>query len=305
MAKIVECIPNFSEGRSQLVLDALLAAAGEVPGVLLLDHTADASHNRCVLTLAGSPDGVAEAAFRLCAVAAQHIDLTRHRGEHPRMGAADVIPFVPVQDVTMAECVALAQQVGARIGSELAIPVFLYEDATGAEHRRNLADVRRGEFEGLAGKLASPGWQPDYGPATPHPTAGAVAVGARRPLVAFNVNLHTDNVEIAKAIAKAVRGSSGGYRWCKAMGVQLVDAHGKNIAQVSMNLVHYEATPIYRVFEAIKAEAARWGVQVAGSELIGLAPARAFVDCAAYYLQLQDYDYDGQVLERRLAQLME
>ncbi|MCL2588843.1 MAG: glutamate formimidoyltransferase [Oscillospiraceae bacterium] len=297
MAQIVECIPNFSEGRDLAVIEALADTARAVPGVTLLDYSADANHNRSVFTLIGSPAGIAEAAFLLCKCARERIDLTKQTGEHPRMGAADVIPFVPIQGVGMEECVEISKAVAARISAELGIPTFLYEHSASAPERRNLAAVRRGQFEGMNEKMQDPAWAPDFGKPQVHPTAGATAVGARPPLVAFNINLDTDNVEIAKAIAAAIRGSSGGYQHCKAMGFLLAD---RGIAQVSMNMVNYEGTPLYRVFEAVRFEAKRWGVNIIGSELIGLAPSKALIDCAAYYLQIEDFDYDKQVLENHL-----
>ena len=297
MPKIIECIPNFSEGRDQSVIDALAAAAKSVPGVSLLDYSADASHHRSVFTLVGDELGIGEAAFRLAMLAAEKIDLTKHEGEHPRMGAVDVMPFVPVKGATMAECVAVAKRVGARISQEIGIPVFLYEEAATAENRRNLATIRKGQFEGMAEKMRKPEWSPDYGEPQPHPTAGVVAVGARMPLVAFNVNLSTSDLSIADRIAKIVRGSSGGFKYCKGIGVMLAD---RNIAQVSMNMVNYEGTPLYRVVELIRAEAKRYGVTVIGTEIIGLAPAKALIDCAEYYLQIEHFDYGKQVLENHI-----
>ncbi len=297
MAKIVECIPNFSEGRDQAVIDALVQEAGSVPGVTLLDHSSDASHNRSVFTLVGNPEGIAEAAFRLCKLASEKIDMTQHQGEHPRMGATDVIPFVPIKDMSTAECVELSKKVAERIWNELKIPSFLYEESAGSEARRNLATVRKGQFEGMPDKLLLDEWAPDYGERKIHPTAGITAIGARMPLIAYNVNLGTSDINIANAIAKTIRAASGGYKYCKAIGVMLED---RNIAQVSMNLVNYEGTPIYRVFEAIRFEAARWGVPIVGSELIGLAPAKALIDCAEYYLKIEDFDFGKQVLENHL-----
>lgn len=297
MAKIIECIPNFSEGRDQAVIDGLTGVAKAVPGCQLLDAQSDASHNRSVLTLMGSPEAVEEAAFQLCRQAARTIDLTRHQGEHPRMGATDVIPFVPLMDMTMAECVAISRRVAERIWKELQIPSILYEASATAPHRQNLADVRRGEFEGMGEKLLLPEWAPDFGELKPHPTAGVTAIGARMPLIAFNVNLDTDNVEIAKAIARIVRGSSGGFKYCKALGVKIKE---RNIAQVTMNMVNYEGTPLYRVVETIRMEAARWGVRVLGTELVGLTPARALIDAAAYYLQIENFDASRQVLDFHL-----
>ena len=297
MAKIVQCIPNFSEGKDQTVIGALVETAGSVPGVTLLDHSSDASHNRSVFTLVGSPEGVAEAAFRLCKLASEKIDMTKHSGEHPRMGATDVIPFVPIQDVTVEECVELSKQVAQRIWDELKIPSFLYEYSASRPERKNLAKVRKGQFEGMPEKLLEEDWAPDYGERKIHPTAGITAIGARPPLVAFNVNLNTSDLDIANKIAKTIRGSSGGYQHCKAIGVMLED---RNIAQVSMNMVNYEGTPLYRAYEAIRFEAARWGVEIIGSEIIGLTPAKALIDAAEYYLKIENFDYGKQVLENHL-----
>ncbi|MGL5439617.1 MAG: glutamate formimidoyltransferase [Filifactoraceae bacterium] len=301
MSKLLECIPNFSEGRNQEVIDKLVAAANSVPGAALMDHSSDPNHNRSVFTIVGNPDAVAETAFQLAKTAMENIDMTKHTGEHPRMGATDVIPFVPVLNMTTEECVEISKKVAKRVWEELAIPSFLYEDSCQTEERRNLAKVRKGQFEGMSEKLLQEEWAPDFGERKIHPTAGITAIGARMPLVAYNVNLDTDNIEIANAIAKSIRGSSGGYKHCKAIGIMLED---RNIAQVSMNMVNYEGTPLYRVFETIKFEAARWGVSVIGSELIGLAPAKALVDCAEYYLKIEDFNYDKQVLENPVLKLL-
>jgi glutamate formiminotransferase len=297
MAKLVECIPNFSEGRDTEVINTLVETAKSVPGVMLLDYSSDASHNRSVFTLVGDPDGIAEAAFRLCKVASEKIDMTKHTGEHPRMGATDVIPFVPVKDTTAEECIEISKKVAKRIYDELQIPIFLYEDSATSEKRRNLATVRKGQFEGMPEKLLQEEWAPDFGERKIHPTAGITAVGARMPLVAFNVNLNTSDINIANAIAKTIRSSSGGYKFCKAIGVMLED---RNIAQVSMNMVNYEGTPLYRAYEAIRFEAERWGVSIIGSEVIGLTPVKALVDCAEYYLKIENFDYKKQVLENHL-----
>ena len=297
MAKLVECIPNFSEGRDQAVIDALVNEAKSVPGVTLLDHSSDASHNRSVFTLVGDPEGIAEAAFRLCKLASEKIDMTKHTGEHPRMGATDVIPFVPVKDMTEEECVEISKKVAERIYNELKIPSFLYEASAQKPGRTNLAAVRKGQFEGMPEKLLQEEWAPDFGERKIHPTAGITAIGARMPLVAFNINLNTSDINIAHAIAKTIRASSGGFKYCKAIGVMLED---RNIAQVSMNMVNYEGTPLYRVFEVVRAEAKRWGVTITGSEVIGLTPAKALVDCAEYYLQIESFDYGKQILENHL-----
>jgi glutamate formiminotransferase len=296
---LIECVPNVSEGRRADVIDATLDAIRSVAGVRLLDHSSDASHNRSVMTLAGDAGAVRAAVLALFDVALRSIDLRAHRGEHPRLGAVDVVPFIPIEGVTMAECVALAREVGAEIAARHGLPVFLYEEAATSPSRRNLEDIRRGEFEGLATKLADSAWAPDFGPAQPHPSAGAAVVGARMPLIAFNVNLATDRLEIARNIAAAVRHSSGGFRFVKALGIPLAD---RGMVQVSMNLTNYEKTPIFRVFDAVRREAARYGVAVAGSEIVGLVPAGAMVATAEYFLQLGDFK-PGQVLETRLREM--
>ncbi|MBF0780097.1 MULTISPECIES: glutamate formimidoyltransferase [unclassified Granulicatella] len=297
MAKLVECIPNFSEGRNQEVIDGLVSVAKSVPGVTLLDYSSDTSHNRSVFTLVGDEENIQEVAFQLVKYASEHIDLTKHTGEHPRMGATDVVPFVPVKDITAQECVEISKKVAKRINDELNIPIFLYEDSATSPERVNLAKVRKGQFEGMPEKLLQEEWAPDFGERKIHPTAGVTAVGARMPLVAFNVNLDTSDLSIANKIAKIVRGSSGGFKYCKGIGVMLED---RNIAQVSMNMVNFEGTPLYRALETIRFEAKRYGVNVIGTELIGLAPAKALIDCAEYYLQIEDFDYNKQILENHL-----
>ena len=297
MAKIVECIPNFSEGRDTKRVEELAAVAKSIPGVTLLDYSSDTSHNRSVFTLVGDPDGIAEVAFQLCKKASELIDMTKQSGEHPRMGATDVIPFVPIREMSVEECVEISKQVAQRIWEELCIPSFLYEYSAATPARQNLAAVRKGQFEGMPEKLLLDEWAPDFGERKIHPTAGITAIGARPPLIAYNINLDTPDLEIANAIAKAIRGSSGGFKYCKAIGIKLED---RNIAQVSMNMVNCEETPIYRVFEAVRFEAKRWGVNIIGSELIGLAHAKALIDCAEYYLQIEDFDYNTQVLENHL-----
>ncbi|HWF86900.1 MAG TPA: glutamate formimidoyltransferase [Vicinamibacterales bacterium] len=296
---LVECIPNVSEGRRPEVVAAMAAAITAVPGVRLLDCSSDASHHRSVFTLAGDANGVAEAVMALFERAVADIDLRTHRGEHPRIGAVDVVPFVPIEGMTMAECVALAKQVGAAVADRFHVPVYLYEEASTNPARKNLEDIRRGEFEGLAAKMASEGWTPDFGPATPHPTAGAAVIGARMPLIAYNINLATDRLDVAKKIAASIRQSSGGYRYVKAAGFRL-DSRG--IVQVSMNLTNYEKTPIFRVFETVKREAARYGVAVLESEIVGLIPSAALNAAAEYYLQIADFNAD-QVLENKLRKI--
>ncbi|MFZ5825919.1 MAG: glutamate formimidoyltransferase [Bacillota bacterium] len=293
---IIECVPNFSEGRRPEVIEAI-AGAIAAQGVKLLGVSADADHNRTVVTFVGKPEEVVRAAVRGAEVAQKLIDLTQHQGNHPRMGAVDVIPFIPISGCDMKDCVALARQVGEILGSQLNIPVFLYEDAATRPERRNLADVRRGEFEGLRAKIGTdPAKTPDFGPNAIHPTAGATAVGARMPLIAFNVNLGTNDMEIAKKIAKAVRGSSGGLVGCKALGIELKE---RNQVQVSMNMVNYKDTPLHRAFELIRIEAERYGVPVVGSEIVGLVPMDALVGVARHYLRLEGFKSD-QVLEKRL-----
>ena len=294
MAKLVECIPNISEGRRPEVIEAVVDAVRQTAGVTLLDVSSDPSHNRSVITFLGSPEGVENAAVALAKKAAALIDLTKHQGEHPRMGAVDVVPFVPVKDMTKDECVALSQRVGQRIWEEAKMPVFLYEDSASAPHRVNLASVRKGQFEGMAEKVLQPEWEPDFGGRTIHPTAGVVAVGARMPLIAYNINLSTSDLSIASAIAKVIRRSSGGLDCVKALGVMLED---RNIAQVSINMTDFNRTPLYRVVELVKAEARRWGVTVVGTEVVGLTPMDALLDAAEYYLQIENFDKKKQVLE--------
>jgi glutamate formiminotransferase len=295
MKQLVECVPNFSEGRRQEVIDQIAAVIEQSPGAQLLDVQSDLDHNRSVVTVLGAPQAVVEAAFRAMATASQLIDMDHHRGEHPRTGATDVVPFVPVRGVTMQDCVALARQLGERVGAELGIPVYLYEEAATRPERRNLADVRRGEYEGLREEIAtSPDRAPDFGPAAMG-TAGATAIGARPPLIAFNVYLSTGDIGPAKTIAKAVRHSSGGLRFVKALGL-LVEGQ----AQISMNLTDYRRTPIHRVLELIRVEAARYGLAVTHSEVVGLLPAEALVDAAQFYLQLAGFT-PGQILENRLS----
>ncbi|MCL2057564.1 MAG: glutamate formimidoyltransferase [Oscillospiraceae bacterium] len=300
MEKLIECVPNFSEGRDMGVIAALRRAAEGISGVALLDYSSDPDHNRSVFTLLGSPDGVSEAAFRLCRVARDNIDMTRHSGAHPRMGAADVIPFIPIRGSTMDECVEVSRRVAGLIANELGIPCFLYGESCTREERRDLASVRRGGFEGMPHKLLQEEWAPDFGGRAIHPTAGVTAVGARKPLVAFNVNLGTPDVRAAKSIAKAIRGSSGGFAHCKAIGVKL---ESRGATQVSMNMVDCDSTPLHTVYEAICEHAARLGVPVTGSEIIGLAPADALIDCAKHFLKLGDFDRDRQVLESRILEL--
>jgi len=296
---LIECIPNVSEGRRPDVVAAMADAIRRVAGIRLLDYSSDASHHRSVFTLAGDAAGVEQAVLALFERAVADIDLRTHRGEHPRLGAVDVVPFVPIEGVTMADCVALAKKAGAAIAERFHIPVYLYEDASADPARKNLEDIRRGEFEGLAKKMATAGWAPDFGPSAPHPTAGASVVGARMPLIAYNINLATDRLDVAKKIAAAIRQSSGGFRYVKAAGFKL---EHRGIVQVSMNLTNYEKTPIFRVFETVRREAARYGVSILESEIVGLIPSAALAGAAEFYLQLEGFKPD-QVLENKLRQV--
>ena len=293
---IIECIPNISEGRRPEVVTAIIDAVRRVPGTRLLDYSSDASHNRSVLTLAGDAAPLKAAVLAMFEAAMKAIDLRSHSGEHPRLGAVDVVPFVPIEGATMEECVALAKDTAQAVAERFQVPVYLYEEAASSPARRNLEDIRRGEFEGLPAKMARPEWAPDYGPAVPHLSAGASVIGARMPLIAYNINLATDRLDVAKKIAAAIRQSSGGFRYVKAMGITLED---RGIVQVSMNLTNYEKTPMHRVFDVVKREAARYGVNVLESEIVGLVPAAALVSAAEYLLQLERFD-PKQVLETKL-----
>ncbi|MEA4869522.1 MAG: glutamate formimidoyltransferase [Christensenella sp.] len=296
MAKIIECVPNISSADPAIVEEAA-GVVRSTPGVTLLNTSSDQSHNRTVITFVGDPAGVEEAAVNLAKFAARCIDLTRHTGEHPRMGAVDVIPFIPIRDVAMEECVALSKRVGERIWAEACIPVFLYEASASAAHRENLASIRKGQFEGMAKKVQQPEWEPDFGGRTIHPTAGVVAVGARAPLIAFNINLSTNDVSIADQIARIIRQSGGGLTCVKAMGVYLKE---RDTAQVSINMTNYCLTPLYRAVEFVRFEAARYGVRIVGTEIVGLVPMRALIDSAEYYLGIENFDPENQVLEYRL-----
>ncbi|WEG72558.1 glutamate formimidoyltransferase [Vagococcus intermedius] len=297
MVKLVECIPNFSEGQDLEIINNLVEIAKSMPNVTLLDYSSDANHNRSVFTLVGDSEIISEVIFQMMKYATDHIDVTKQIGEHPRMGATDVVPFVPIKGITSEECVLISKELAKRVNTELNIPIFLYEESATAANRKNLAKIRKGQIEKMPEKLLLDEWQPDFGDRKIHPTAGVTAIGARMPLVAFNVNLDTDDITIANKIARIVRGSNGGFKYCKGIGVMLED---RNIAQVSMNMVNFEGTPLYRAFETIRFEAQRYGVNIIGSELIGLAPAKALIDTAEYYLQIEDFDYNKQVLENYL-----
>ena len=296
MAQIIESIPNISEGRRQDVIEACVDQIRTTPGCTLLNYSSDPNHNRTVISYIGDAKGVEEASVKLAKKAVELIDLTKHTGEHPRMGCVDVMPFVPIKDATNEDCIRLSEKVGERIAEEADLPVFLYEKSASAPHRENLAAIRKGEFEGMAEKIHQPEWKPDFGPAERHPTAGTVAIGARMPLVAYNINLDTPSLEIAHGIAKKVRFIGGGLRFCKAMGVELKE---RGITQVSMNLTDYSKTAIYRAHEMVRFEARRYGVNIVGSEIIGLVPMEALIDTAAYYLGLENFSMQ-QVLESRI-----
>jgi len=285
--KLVESVPNFSEGRREDIVKEIIAEAEKYQGVWVLDWSMDPDHNRSVVTMIGKPEPLLKALFDMVKKASELIDMRKHKGEHPRMGATDVVPLVPIMGTTMKECVGYSKELGRRIGEELKIPVYLYERSATKPERENLANIRKGEFEGFFEKIKDPEWQPDFGPSEVHPTAGVTAVGAREFLIAFNVNLGTDNIDVANKIARAVRHISGGFRYVKAIGVELKD---RGIVQVSMNLTNYKKSPMFRVFEVIKREAERYGVPVVGSEIVGLVPLLALVESAAFYLQLEDFD---------------
>jgi glutamate formiminotransferase len=296
MNQIIECVPNFSEGRNLEKVEQIVDAFRAKENIKLLDYSNDKDHNRMVVTSIGEPEAIKAAIIEAVGIAVKEIDLTKHEGQHPRMGAVDVIPFIPIKGLTIQDADVLAKEVAQAIAETYTLPVFLYEQSASAEYRKNLATVRKGEFEGLIEKMKLPEWKPDFGPGERHPTAGAVAVGARMPLIAFNVNLHTTNFTIADKIAKKVRFLGGGLRFCKAMGVELKE---QQMVQVSMNLTDYTKTAIYQAVEMIRFEARRYGVSVSGCELIGLVPLQAVVDTASYYLGLEDFSMK-QILEAHL-----
>lgn len=297
MNKILECVPNYSEGRDLKKVEQIVDCFRGKEGVKLLDYSSDESHNRSVVTVIGEPEALKAAVVESIGKAIELIDMTKHEGQHPRMGCVDVIPFIPIRNITVEEADEVAKATAKEAAEKFGQPFFLYEKSASAPHRENLATIRKGQFEGMAEKmLDQEKWKPDFGPETIHPTGGVTAIGARMPLVAFNINLDTSNVEIASEIAKKIRHIGGGFRYVKAMGVMLED---RNIAQVSMNLTNYEKSAVYRVFETVKMEARRYGVNVVGSEVIGLVPMAALVDAAEYYLQIENFDMN-QVLETRL-----
>lgn len=292
----MECVPNFSEGRDLEKIDKIVNPFRGKEWVKLLDYSNDIDHNRLVVTVVGQPEALKEAVIEAIGIAVELIDLNHHQGQHPRMGAADVVPFIPIKGCTMDDAIALSREVGATVAERYNLPVFLYEKSASAPHRENLAAVRKGEFEGMAEKIKLPEWHPDFGPAERHPTAGAVAIGARMPLVAYNINLDTPSLEIAHGIAKKIRFIGGGLRYCKAMGVELKE---RGITQVSINMTDYTKTALYQAMEMVRFEARRYGVNVVGSEIIGLVPMAALIDTSAYYLGLENFSMQ-QVLEARI-----
>lgn len=295
-SKIMECVPNFSEGRDRAKIEKIVDPFRAKAGVKLLDYSNDEDHNRLVVTVVGEPETLKSALLEAIGRAVELIDLTKHNGQHPRMGAVDVIPFIPLKGCTMEEAVALSKEVAEEVAAWYNLPVFLYEKSASAPHRENLAAIRKGEFEGMADKIKQSEWRPDFGPAERHPTAGAVAIGARMSLIAYNVNLGTSNLEIADSIARKIRFIGGGLRYCKAMGVELKE---RGIVQVSINMTDYTRTALYRAFELVRIEARRYGVTVVGSEIIGLVPMEALIDTASYYLGLEGFSME-QVLEARI-----
>jgi len=296
MTKIVECVPNFSEGRNLERIEKIVQPFRAREGVKLLDYQRDEDHNRCVVTVVGEPEALKTAVLEAMGAAIAVIDMRAHKGQHPRMGAVDVVPFIPVKNMSMKEAIELSRQVAESVAQKFKLPIFLYEESATAVHRRNLAEIRKGQFEGMPEKLKQAEWKPDFGPAEMHPSAGVTAVGARMALVAYNVNLGTSNLDIASDIARKVRHLSGGLRYCKAIGVELKH---RGIVQVSINMTDYTKTALYRVFELIRIEAKRWGVPVVGSEIVGLVPMGALIDTATYYLQLENFKTE-QVLESRI-----
>ena len=294
--KIIECVPNFSEGRDLKKIEKIVEPFRGKDGIKLLDYQNDEDHNRAVVTVVGAPEPLKAAIIEAVGVAIDVIDMRQHQGQHPRMGAVDVVPFIPVKNISPQEAVDISRDVAVKVADQYNLPVFLYEKSATRAQRQNLANIRKGQFEGMAEKIKQPEWSPDFGPAQIHPSAGVTAIGARMPLVAYNVNLDTGNLEIADQIAKKVRHISGGLRYCKGIGIELKD---RGIVQVSMNMTDYTKTALYRVFELIKIEARRFGVNVVGSEIIGLVPMEALTDSAAYYLGLEDFSME-QVLEARI-----
>lgn len=292
----MQCVPNFSEGRDKETIEKIVESFRNKDKVKLLDYSFDTDHNRLVVTAVGEPNELKNAGIEAIGKAIELIDMTTHKGQHPRMGAVDVVPFIPIKNVTMEEAIAVSKEVAQQVAEKYGLPVFLYEKSASATHRENLSMVRKGEFEGMTEKMKQTDWQPDFGPARPHPTAGCVAIGARMPLVAYNVNIGTNKLEIANAIAKNLRHMGGGLRYCKAMGVELKE---REMVQVSMNLTDFTRTAIYRAHELVRIEANRYGVPIVGAEIVGLVPMQALTDTVEYYLGLENFSVN-QVLETNL-----
>ncbi len=296
LSKIMQCVPNFSEGRNKETIEKILNPFRAKEGVKLLDYSSDEDHNRSVVTLVGEPEALKAALIEAIGVAIELIDMNKHEGQHPRMGAVDVIPFIPIKGVTTEDADALAKELAKELADRYGMPSYLYEKSASTPERENLAKVRKGQYEGMKEKMQDPAWKPDFGPDAPHATAGVVAIGARMPLVAYNVNLNTADLSVADAIARKVRFMGGGLRFVKAMGVELNE---RGIVQVSMNLTDYTKTAVYRAHEMVRMEAQRYGVTVVGAEVIGLVPMQALIDCAEYYLGIENFSID-QVLENRI-----
>ena len=298
--KFIECVPNFSEGRNLEKIEKIVDSFRGREGVKLLDYQRDKDHNRLVVTVIGEPEKLKIAVINAIRAAIELIDLRKHKGQHPRMGAVDVVPFIPLGNVSMAEAVNVSKEVAGIVSERFGLPVFLYEEAAVRPERKNIAEIRKGQFEGMADKVKQPEWTPDYGPGKIHPSAGVTAIGARMPLIAFNVNLDTDKLEIADSIARKVRNISGGLRFCKGIGIEMRE---RGNVQVSMNMTDFTRTALYRVFELIKIEALRYGVNIIGSEIIGVVPMAAMIDTAAYYLRLENFSIE-QVLENSLLEFI-
>lgn len=295
MHQIIQCVPNFSEGRDLDKIDKIVSPFRGKQNVKLLDYSNDEDHNRLVVTVVGEYEALKNAVVEAVGIATELIDMTKHEGQHPRMGATDVIPFIPIKNASMEECIKLSKEVAETVYNNFGVPSFLYEKSASKSDRENLATVRKGQFEGMSEKVKDPAWTPDFGTDI-HPTAGITAIGARMPLVAFNVNLNTNDIEIANKIAKNVRHLSGGLRYCKALGIALEE---RGIVQISMNMTDFTKTPLYRAFELIRIEAQRYGVSIVGSEIIGLVPMDALLATSEYYLGIENFSYE-QVLEKRI-----
>lgn len=299
MAELIECVPNFSEGKDEKIIEEITDSFRGVDGVSLLDVKYDADTNRTVVTVVGTAEGLKDSVLEMFEKSVELIDMTKHKGEHPRMGAVDVVPFIPIRNATMEECVELSREAAEEVAERFNIPVFLYEESATSPERKNLANIRKGEYEGMFGKIEEPEWKPDYGPAEMNEKSGAVAIGARPFLIAYNINLDTQDVEIGKEIARSIRHSGGGLRYVKGGAWYLAE---KELVQVTINMTNFEGTPLFRVFEMVKTEAEKYGVNVTGSEIFGMTPAKALYDTARYYLGLHTFTLD-QIIEEKLSQI--